>query len=246
MDWPAVGIESDTTTGIETVLSAEWSITDGMVVPTTDGVTLKNGGRRIEATYLYADLADSSWLAQNVKDEIAAKVVRSYLNAATRLLRYYHGEIRSFDGDRVMAIFIGNSKNSDAAKARFSINWSVRKVLRDQLAARWPNSLAGYEVNHGIGIDTGQALIVRGGVRNNNDLVSVGASPNVAAKLSDQRQSDDIYITDRVRSRLNDSAKTKLDGRSSIWSRRNSVTVGGTAVIVYGTAYWRKPGATSA
>lgn len=241
-----MGIAADTTTGIETVLSAAWSITDGTVVPTTDGVTLKNGGKRIDATYLYADLADSSWLAQNVKDEIAAKVVRSYLNAATRILKFYRGEIRSFDGDRVMAIFIGNSKNSDAAEAAFAINWSVREVLHDKLAAKWPKSLASYKVNHGIGIDTGEALIVRGGVRNNNDLVSVGASPNVAAKLSDKRQSDDIYITDRVHSRLNASAKTKLDGTSSIWNKRNPVTVGGTAVAVYGTAYWRKPGATSA
>lgn len=132
------GLADDTKSGIDGVLKEAWSITAGTVVPETDDIALKNGGRRIDATYLYADLAGSSKLAQTVNDEIVAKVIRSYLNAAARILKHHGGAIRSYDGDRVMAIFIGSSKNSSAAIAAFHLNWAVQKVIRDKLDTKGP------------------------------------------------------------------------------------------------------------
>ena len=38
------------------------------------------------------------------------------------------------------------------------------------------------------GVDMGQVLVVRAGVRGSNDLISIGAAPNVAARLSDCRE----------------------------------------------------------
>lgn len=167
-----MGLADETKSGIANVLDEAWEITTGTVVPETEDVTLKNGGRRVDATYLYADLAGSSKLAQTVKDEIVAKVIRCYLNAAARILRHHGGAIRSYDGDRVMAVFIGSSKNSSAAIAAFNLNWAVQNVIRDKLDTKWPQSLANYTMHHGVGIASGEALIVRAGVRNNNDLVS--------------------------------------------------------------------------
>lgn len=124
-----MGIEADTTSGIQSVLAEAWAISKGVAVPKTDAIVMKNGGRRVDATYVYADLAESTWLAQNIKDEIAGKVIRVYLNAAARLLRHFEGEIRSFDGDRVMAIFMGKSKNTDAVRAAFAICGTVRRTV---------------------------------------------------------------------------------------------------------------------
>lgn len=236
-----MGLNADTTTGIDGVLNATWAITNGTVVPETEDVVLKNGGRRIDATYVYADMANSSALAQAVKDEIVAKVIRSYLNAAGRILKHYGGEIRSYDGDRVMAIFIGGSKNTSAAKAAFNLNWAVKKVIRRKLDAKWPQSLSEFTLHQGVGIATGEALIVRAGVRNDNDLISIGSAPNVAAKLSELRGAPDIYITSDVYSGLNDSVKERINGTTPIWSKCNNEMIGGTSVEVYGTDYWRSP-----
>lgn len=87
------------------------------VVPKTEDIVMKNGGRLVDATYAYADLADSSTIAQLLNNEVAAKIIRAFVNSATRILRHYNGQIRSFDGDRVMAIFIGEKKNWDAVRA---------------------------------------------------------------------------------------------------------------------------------
>lgn len=236
-----MGLADDTRNGIDGVLKEPWVITNGTVVPESAAVALKNGGRRIKATYVYADLAQSSKLAQGVEDTIVAKVIRSYLNAAARILRFHGGAIRSYDGDRVMAVFIGDSKNSSAVKAAFNLNWAVQQVIRSKLDAKWPQSLQSYTMHHGVGIATGDTLLVRAGVRDDNDLISIGPAPNIAAKLSELRRTPDIYVTSDVYEVLNETARFHNDGITPIWSAQPNETIGGKAIPVYATSYWRTP-----
>jgi class 3 adenylate cyclase len=235
-----MGMSDDVEAGVDGVLNPAWSKRKGTVVPTTEDIVLRDGAVNIDATYLYADLANSSALGQKIKKDVAAKIIRSYLNAATRLLRHYDGEIRSFDGDRVLAIFIGGSKNTNAVRAALALNWAVHKVLRPKFSAKWSDLNDTWTVNHGVGIDTGGAMLVRGGVRNNNDLISIGAAPNVAAKLSEIRSYPDIYITQDVYDKMNSSNKTGSDG-SDMWRKYGTVEVASTHYTVYGSTWWWRP-----
>jgi adenylate cyclase len=234
-----MGLADDVETGIDGVLAPAWSSRDGTVVPETSDIVLKNGAVNIDATYLYADLADSSSLGQKVNDKVAAKVIRGYLNAAVRILRNYGGAIRSFDGDRVLAIFVGGSKNTNAVRAALALNWAVLKVLHPKLIAKWPDLGDCWTTNHGIGVDTGSAMLVRGGVRDNNDLISIGAAPNVAAKLSELRATPNIYITKTVYDNMND--KNKTSGGSAIWENYGCVEVGGSSYSVFSSTWRWKP-----
>ncbi|MEU5905187.1 hypothetical protein ABZ780_12510, partial [Micromonospora sp. NPDC047467] len=93
----------------------------------------------MDAVYLYADMANSTGLARDFDPKTAAKVVRAYLDATCRVIKSRGGEIRSFDGDRVMAIFMGGSKNSNAARCALNINWAVTKVVWLALEQRLPS-----------------------------------------------------------------------------------------------------------
>lgn len=92
---------------VQEIINTSWSIRDGQVIPKTKDVVLKNGAVRVDATYLYADLGDSSGAAQKLKKEVTGKIIRTYLDAASRIIKHFDGAIRSFDGDRVMGVFIG-------------------------------------------------------------------------------------------------------------------------------------------
>lgn len=208
-----MAIDATIRTALDSILSEPWKVTEPRDVPNSEAVTLLNGAASIDATYLYADLANSSGLAQKVSPESAARVVRMYLNMAVRVLRHYEGHIRSFDGDRVMAVFKGDSKNSNAFRSALAINAYVTKTIPKLLVGLPEVAAAGWEMKHGIGIDTGPALLVRGGVRNNNDLISIGAAPNVAAKLADIRDLDPIHITKRAVTRVRDNFRQHSDGR---------------------------------
>ncbi|OZC56066.1 adenylate cyclase [Rhodococcus sp. 06-621-2] len=227
---------------VDDILRASWSITKGVVVPETDDIVMKNGGRLVEATYVYADLADSSTIAQTLYKETAAKIIRVFVNSSTRILRHFGGEIRSFDGDRVMAIFIGEEKNWEAVRAAFAINWAVGRVIRPAIEANWSDGKEFCDIGHRVGVDTGESLIVRGGARDNSDLISVGGAPNIAAKLSDLKNGYSTYITDRVYNELEDDLLLYYEEnglRQKQWIRLNSrVRIGGTDNTVYGSDGW--------
>jgi len=87
------------------IVTGGWTLRDGQVVPEPGDVGLGNEGVNLEATFLYADLADSTKLAL-FDQKIAAEVIKAYLMGTTRIIRALGGEIRSFDGDRVMGVFI--------------------------------------------------------------------------------------------------------------------------------------------
>ncbi|MBB4687398.1 adenylate/guanylate cyclase domain-containing protein [Amycolatopsis jiangsuensis] len=232
-----MGLKEDVEAGVKGVLAPAWERRNGQVVPETEDIALKNGAVDIDATYLYADMADSTGLAQRHKDSAVAKVIRSYLNAATRIIRYHGGAIRSFDGDRVMGIFIGDGKNSTATKAALQITWAVQSVINPALKAKWTDLQ--WAMKHGIGIDTGSAMLVRGGVHGQNDIVSIGSAPNIAAKLSDIRSSRSINISKAVYDKLNE--KSKYSSGVDMWTKEGQKEIGGKLVTYYGSSYHWKP-----
>lgn len=218
-------LSSDLQADVDNVLNTQWNIRDGRVVPATTDVALSGGAVRLDATYLYADLANSSLMAKTFDPRVTAKILKSFLSTATRLIRFHGGSVVSFDGDRILGIFIGGSKNTNAAKCGLQINWVVEKVIKPQFTEKYPSTvgIAPFSIAHGVGIDSGEVLIVRAGARDANDLISIGRSPNLAAKLSDIRDGNfRTFMTRHVYDHMAEEAKISV----GINAGRNMWTVG--------------------
>ncbi len=220
---------------IQAIFKAKWTTRDGQKVPDTDDIALANDGVKLEGTVLYADMADSTLLVNGYKDWFAAEVYKTYLIGACRAIRARGGEITAFDGDRVMAVFIGDSKNTSAVKAALTINYVVRETNR-LLKQEYPNST--YQLRQTVGVDTSNLFIVRTGIRNANDLVWIGRAANHAAKLcslSDARYP--TYITEAVYNKLSQEAKYGGEPRTNMWEKRIWTELG---VPVYRSNwYWK-------
>jgi adenylate cyclase len=231
----------DFDTKLTRILYANWNIQDARVVPKTEDIAQRDGAKRLEATYLYADMADSTALVKNVKPEIAARVIRAYLRIAVDCIRAQGGHIRSFDGDRVMGIFIGPTRRNDAVVAALNISWVVEESLNPKLSVKLWDAPKKFKVIHRSGIDDGATFIVRGGARDNSDLVSIGDAPNIAAKLSAIRgEGGSIAITDRVYSALFEHNKIARSGET-MWRQRPSSLVGPHFVKTYSCGWMRQP-----
>lgn len=234
-------MEVELTTAVDSIVRARWELRAGQVIPETEDITLGNSGVTLEATVLYADLADSTELAL-YDQEIAAEVCKAYLVGTTRLIKAAGGEIRSFDGDRVMGVFMGKSKNTSAAKAALKINYFFTKVLEPAFLSFYGRLKdSPFKFAQSVGIDTGEIRAVRAGIRNSNDLVWVGRAPNIAAKLSGIREPDySTYITEAVYDKLHDSAK--LYGGQEMWERCSWAKGEpyGTGTV-YRSSWWLKP-----
>jgi len=209
-----MGLKDDLNAWTSSVFRSVWTKRDGTKVPDDDSkLGLKNDAIEIEATVLYADLADSTKMVNTETAEFAAEVYKTFLYCAAQVLRANGGVITAYDGDRVMAVFMTNTPNTDAAKAALQIRWATRQIVTPQLRSMYGHKST-YEVPHVIGIDTSKLFVTKSGVRGANDLVWVGRAANYAAKLSAQPPTY-AYITKAVYDKLLDSSK--LAGDKNMW-----------------------------
>lgn len=218
------------------IFAEQWTVRTGTVVPAPENLKLGNDGVELDATVLYADMADSTGLVENYSAKFAAEVYKSYLHCASKIISNYNGEITAFDGDRVMAVFIGDMKTTRAMRTALAINWAVLHVVNPKLKAQYPETT--YVVKHGVGIDAGKLLAARTGVRGSNDLVWVGNSANYAAKLCALRDGDyTLWITENAYTPAEHTVKTAQDGRAmwtqATWPAKNKT--------VYKSSWWWEP-----
>lgn len=227
---------------IQTIISTTWNKRKGNKVPSTADVALAGGAVELDATFLYADLANSSKMAKELDRRIAAKILKSFLATASRLINSCGGTVVSFDGDRVMGVFVGDSKNSDAAKCALKIKYVVSEYIKKKFEKSYESVRdASFKISHGVGIDTGTVLAVRAGARGSNDLIWIGRAPNLAAKLSDLRESPySTFITASVYNRLNDDSKYGGSDKKNMWESRSWKFLNNN-ISVYRSSYHWKP-----
>ena len=224
---------------IENVLGTSFSERDGRVVPSTADIT-NTQAVKLEGVFLYADLAGSASLAQHCHWDTTAKVIRAFLDCSSRVIRFHGGTIRSFDGDRVMAVFIGDNKNTSATKCAREIFYCVDRILQPKASSRFRSiSTAGIKIRCCVGVDRSVSRAVRAGIRSSNDLIWIGRAPSMAAKLSDIRSYPHcVYIHKDVYNRL--SAEEKHPNGVAIWEIR-TFKFAGEEHSVYRTRYVKTP-----
>ena len=235
-----MALSDDLANEVQAIISTTWDKRDGRNIPETEEVALAGGAVEIDATFLYADLADSSKMAKELDRRIAAKIIKSFLYCASKLIIARGGKIVSFDGDRVMGVFYGDSKNSSAAKCALQIKWAVDKI-REKFETNYESvKNASFQIRHGVGIDTGTVLAVRGGVRGTNDLIWIGRAPNLAAKMSDLREHPySSFITAAVFNMLNDESKYGGAEKKLMWERRTWSFLGDNPHVYRSSWHWK-------
>ena len=178
-------------------------------------------------TVLYADLDDSTNLVDRYKPEFAAKIYKAYLSCAAKVIRSEDGVITSYDGDRIMAVYIGDLKNTKAVRSALKINYVVTKIINPILKERYPKTK--YRVKQVVGVDSSNLFVARTGIRNSNDLVWVGRAANYAAKLCSLSPDYPTRITASVYNNMLESVKYSSDKRSMwerfTWNNMNSMTI---------------------
>lgn len=230
-----MSLRDDLEAQIAKIFRDQWSERDGRVVPDTDSLKLGNDAVNLDGTVLYADLARSTTLVDSRKAFFAAEVYKAYLHSAAKLIRAEGGDVTAYDGDRVMAVFTGNNKNTSAARAALKINYCRIHIINPAIEKQYPKE--SYRLRSTVGIDTSSLFVARTGIRGSNDLVWVGRSANYAAKLTELSNDTPTWITADVYNKLNASLKTGSDGRA-MWVAKTWTQMGG--IRVYCSTWWWK------
>jgi len=212
-----MGLLADLNTEVKDIFAGVWEVTTGQVVPDPEHLKLTNNARHFSrATVLYADLSGSTNLVNSQPWSRAGEIFKSYLACAARIIRSLDGQITSYDGDRVMAVFLGDTQTSNAAKCALQINWAVLNIVNPALKRQYSDS--DYAVKQVVGIDTSEIRAARIGIRGGNDLVWIGRAANYAAKLTECRNDYPTWITQEAYDKLADWAKTGGNPKQSMWT----------------------------
>lgn len=212
---------------VATIFREVWETTAGRVVPAPSSVGLGNKAIEFEsAVVLYADLDGSTSMVDSKVWQFSAEIYKTYLHCAAKIIKAQGGDITAYDGDRIMALFIGDRKCTRAVRAALQINNAVVNVINPALRKQYPTD--NFAVRHVIGIDMSPICAARTGVRGDNDLVWVGRAANYAAKLTSLPSDTPTWITADVFNTIHSSLKIfegKAVWQPKTWTQMNNHSV---------------------
>lgn len=228
-----MALNEDLTKEVHEIFTTRWDVQTTAGVPDPEDLRLGNHAKDLEtATILYADLNGSTNMVDSKIWEFSAEVYKTYLRCAARIIADQDGVVTAYDGDRVMAVFTGEYKNTRAVRAAMKINQAVKTIINPELKAYYTNT--DFELKHVIGIDTSQLRAARIGVRGYNDLVWIGRAANHAAKLTNL-SGGAIWITKAVYDVMNDEVKIHNKTGVNMWEKFKWSQMGD--VEVYASTY---------
>jgi len=198
---------------VEKIASSAWDIAPGRVVPDLRALPLANAGKSLSACILYADLSDSTGIVQRNIPSRSAEYYKAFLHCASRLILHNGGIIEAYDGDRVMGVFLGVGKEQNAVQTAFQLVRAMETVVNKTFSQYYPTSHDLLKFT--VGIDTGDVVVCKAGVRGDSDLIWIGAPANYAAKLNSFQGLDHAYpvrITAGVFNRLPHTHLYRHDG----------------------------------
>ena len=212
-----MALKTELETEVGDMIRTIFSERNGAKIPEPADVKLGNDAVKLEAACLYTDMAGSTALVDGYKPWFAAKVYKTFLHCASKLIRADGGVITAFDGDRVMGVFLGDGMRTSAARCALRIHYAVKNIVNPALKRKYPDT--NYELRHAVGVDVSSLFVARTGIRGSNDLVWVGRAANYAAKLCDLRDGTyTSFITEAVFDKMNVSSQKASNG-TAMWQK---------------------------
>lgn len=213
-----MGLNEDLKNQIKDLLSGDYEIRNAVSIPSVKDVALGKKAVEMKLCSLTVDIRNSSKLMDEHNKQTCAKIHKSFLLVCSKIVVNFGGKIRSFNGDGLLAFWYASDENiNKSVQAAMTI-----KFLIDQ---EYSSLFEQYsKIDFGIGIDYGDAFIIRAGIGRDddeNDLVFISKSVNFSVAIANQtKHPRHVGISPEVFGKLDDSHRNGLNNGSkvSMWS----------------------------
>src|SRR5262245_59721476 len=153
-------------------------------------------GERKSVTVLFADVADSSALAQRIDPERFHQLMGEVLQLAAETVHRYEGTVNQYLGDGLMALFGAPLALEDHPLRAVQAALAMQETIRGYTAQFEREH--GPEVRLRIGINTGPVVVGRIGDDLRMDYTAVGNTTHVAARMQALAEPGAILIADNT------------------------------------------------
>jgi len=169
------------------------------------GLRKNEGGAEVELTMVFADVRDSTPLAEELGPTGFREVINRFFKETSKILIEYDGMVNRLVGDQVIGLFVPRFAGKNHAKTALEATKDLLRVTgHGEGQEPW--------IKVGAGVHTGQAYVgAVGSASGVNEIAVLGSAANLCARLSSKAAAGEILISE-------DSVKfgdLKVDGLES-------------------------------
>ena len=177
---------------------------------------------RREITVIFCDLRGYTAFSSTAEPEEEMRVLREYHGVICPLIFEYGATLEHFAGDGVMAFLNDPIAYDDHVSRAVRMADAMRSGMHE-LLREWRRR--GIHMGFGIGLGTGYATLGKIGTQTQFHYAAIGTVANLAARLCDEAQHDQILIPSRIRSEIERDFDTERVGELELKGFPEAVTV---------------------
>jgi class 3 adenylate cyclase/tetratricopeptide (TPR) repeat protein len=148
---------------------------------------------RRHLTVMFCDLVGSTALSVQLDPEVLREVVRQYQESCAEAVNRYDGYIAQYLGDGLLIYFGYPRAHEDDAHRAVRAGLGIMEEM-DRLNARLRSSV-GVQLAVRVGIHTGLVVVGEMGGGPKHELLALGETPNIAARLQNLAEPNTLVIS---------------------------------------------------
>ena len=157
------------------------------------------GGRRVEATVLFADIVGFTRMAEDMMPEEVGMLLNQYFSHIARACEWNHGLVDKYIGDCAMLVFGTPEPDQDHCFHGIRCALTVKHLVALENARR--EKAGQVPVLFRFGLNSGNMLAGNMGANERMEYTVVGDSVNLASRLLTAGEAGQIVITEAIYNR---------------------------------------------
>ncbi|MEK7449378.1 MAG: adenylate/guanylate cyclase domain-containing protein [Planctomycetota bacterium] len=175
-----------------------------------------------EATVLFADIQDFTTISERMNPHNLVLMLNDFFETTSRIVFEYEGSVNKYIGDSVMATFGAPNQLTDHAVRAVQ---SAIKMIQE-LGKQHENSGSEKEkYNIRVGINTGMLVAGNIGSARRIEYTVLGDTVNIASRLNQYGQSNEVVIGEGTYEYIKDKFKTKDLGYVKLKGKKQEIKV---------------------
>ena len=174
----------------------------------------------IEATVMFIDLCGFTKISETAQPDVVVNMVNTYFDVMVKEIMAQKGFIDKFIGDAIMAVFKGDYHLDRSIDAALAVRNQINSLpIIDNSTEFRPKVSIGIKSGEMISGNIGSASLKR------LDYTVIGDSVNIAARLQDAAEENQIVITEGCYEQIREAFKCKQIGEITLKNKSKPLMV---------------------
>ena len=196
----------------------------------SSNVDLQLGGVEKDLTILFVDIRGFTAFSEANQPEKVVNMVNRYLSLTSRSIQEHNGTIDKYIGDATMAVFNAPNDLPGHALQAVKAAWDMKlgaAALREEILRDY-----GVDLQFGIGINSGTAVVGNMGSDFRMDYTAIGDTVNTASRLESNAQAGQILLSDATYQLVKDHVQVTDLGMLYVKNKKTGVQTYGLDELI--------------